>query len=184
MKAWLKNHPGLVVLTGAALLLASAGVLSGAVAAIAFAPQAPATVPLHALGSDTGTSMSLATGPIDGNMEGVFFLDFVTGDLRCMVLYPRKPDMVGGVFQTNVIKDLGIEGGKKPAYLMVTGAADFVGKGVSAKPGGSVVYVLDQNTGAFAGYGLTWDATSATALRPQAGALVRLVVGNARAKAE
>jgi hypothetical protein len=126
--------------------------------------------------------MSMATGAIDDEMEGVFFLDFLTGELACVVIASRKPNMINGVFKTNVIKDLGVEADKKPDYLMVTGAATFVGQTGQQQPGRCVVYVLDQNTGNFAGYGFTWNKTFASSLRAQSGALLKLIAANARAQ--
>ena len=41
-------------------------------------------------------------------------------------------------------------------------------------------YVLDQNSGNFAGYSLQWNRTEAAAGRVQQGLLVTLVKGNAR----
>ncbi len=32
--------------------------------------------------------MAIATGPIDDDSEGVFFLDYLTGDLQCWFYYP------------------------------------------------------------------------------------------------
>jgi hypothetical protein len=134
---------------------------------------------LHATGNDTGASMSMATGLIDDGMEGVFFLDFVTGKLGCMVLNQRGG--LGGVFTTDVIKDLALADGKKPAYLMVTGLATFTGNQQVAR---SVVYVCDQNTGNFAVYALPWNRTLAAQNKLQQGALTRLIAENARPKTE
>ena len=126
--------------------------------------------------------MSMATGLIDEEMEGVFFLDFLTGDLACVVLASRKPNMINGIFKTNVIKDLSVDADKKPNYLMVTGGATFVGQTGQQQPGRCVVYVLDQNTGNFAGYGFMWNRTAATSLRAQGGAFIKLIAENARAQ--
>jgi hypothetical protein len=156
---------------------------AGVFATLAMQPPAQTIeLPLYAAATDTGSAMSMATGPIDEEMEGVFFLDFLTGDLGCVVVFARKADAIGGLFKTNVIKDLGVEADKKPAYLMTTGAATFTGKTGQSQPGRCVVYVLDQNTGNFVGYGFNWNRTLASSLRPQEGLLVKLVSGNARAQ--
>lgn len=186
MVAWLKHRPLIVLLAGSGLALLGIGLMAGVAAMLLMsrpaAPLAFGELPLYATASDTGTSMSMATGPVDEEMEGVFFLDFLTGELACVVVASRKPDMIGGVFKTNVIRDLGVEADKKPAYLMVTGAANFVGRTGPMQPGRCIVYVLDQNTGNFAGYGFTWSRTLASGPRLQAGALVKLIADNARAQ--
>ena len=113
-------------------------------------------------------------------MEGLFILDFVTGELACAVLNSRTTKL-GGVFKTNIIKDLGIEEAKKPAYLMTTGAATFVGRTGNSQPARCIVYVCDQNTGNFGAYSLAWNRTAAQKGVMQSGMLILLHKDNARA---
>jgi hypothetical protein len=156
-------------------LAASLGALAAVFTTLALAPRPTAELPLYATATDAGTSMSMATGFIDGDMEGVFILDFVTGELAGIVLNSNKPDLIGGLFKTNVVKDLGVEADKKPAYRLVTGAANFVvGKAGAKQPGRCVVYVLDENSGNFAGYGFEWNPLAAKMKEFQAGPLVPL----------
>ena len=144
-------------------------------------PASPlAELPLYATASDTGESMSMATGPIDEDMEGVFFLDFITGELACAVLNSRTAKL-GGIFKTNVIRDLGIDEAKKPSYLMTTGGATFVGRTGNQQPARCVLYVCDQNTGHFGAYSLTWNRTIAQKGGLQTGALLLLHKDKARA---
>lgn len=182
MSNWLKRNAVIVLVCGLGLFLVSAGMLAGVAAMVPMQPpQSPlAELPLFATASDTGETMSMATGPIDEEMEGVFFLDFVTGDLACAVLNGRTAQ-IGGVFKTNVIKDLGIEQAKKPAYLMTTGNATFTGRTGNAQPARCVVYVCDQNTGNFGAYSLTWNRTAAQKGVVQGGGLILLHKDNARA---
>jgi hypothetical protein len=106
--------------------------------------------------------------------------------LAGIVLNSNKPDMIGGLFKTNVVKDLGVAADKKPAYLMTTGLANFIiAKAGAAQPGRCVVYVLDQNSGNFVGYGFEWNPAAAKVGKFQAGALVPLVkskVGGVKAE--
>ena len=182
MNSWLKRNALLVLLSGLGLFLLSAGMLAGVAATLAFhQPQDPlAELPLFASATDTGESMSMATGPIDEEMEGVFLLDFVTGELACAVINSRTAK-VGGVFKTNVIKELGIEEAKKPAYLMTTGNATFVGRVGNQQPARCIVYVCDQNTGNFGAYSFTWNRTLAQKGTLQAGPMILLHKDNARA---
>ena len=92
----------------------------------------------------------------ENGVEGVFFLDFLTGDLQCWVLNSRNGQL-GGQFRHNVVQDLGVEQGKKPRYLMVTGAASFRRGTSGLQPADSIVYVADANTGHFAAYALPWN---------------------------
>ena len=113
-------------------------------------------------------------------LAGVFFLDYITGDLTCLVIYPRTGKF-GAKYTVNVVADLGIEQGKTPKYVMVTGGADFRAQNTgNLRPGGCVVYVADANTGAFVAYGMPWNNAFANTGRPQGGTFSRLGTGKAR----
>jgi hypothetical protein len=126
-----------------------------------------------------GDTMALATGAVD-EQEGLFVLDFLTGELQCYILNARGPSVFFAHFRTNVINALGVEQGKKPSYAMVTGDVSFLRGAAIARPAGSVVYVCDTNTGNIAAYGIPWNRTAAAAGRPQQGALILLDVAKAR----
>src|SRR2546423_472901 len=55
-------------------------------------------------GSDT---FAIATGYVDEDVEGLYTLDFLTGDLQCFVVNPRNGAM-GGWFKTNVASVLSV----------------------------------------------------------------------------
>jgi len=113
------------------------GATIGAVVAVQFSSpriHLPATL-LNATATSGGTTMAIATGPIQEGVEGLFILDFITGELTCSVLNPRT-GAIGGAYQANVVADLGVEQGKAPQYLMVTGAASFKTQGGHHRTGG------------------------------------------------
>jgi hypothetical protein len=180
-----RNRPVLFVLLGLGLgLLVGVGMMVGTLTALthqsAVALTAPPTL-LHASASHSGESLALATGQIDDDVEGLFILDYLTGDLQCYVMNPRT-QACGGIFKYNVVRDLGIEQGKKPNYAMVTGTVVFQrGTAARAVPALCAVYVADANTGNFAAYGLPWDRTAARSGVPQQGTFALLGVGKARA---
>jgi len=152
------------------------GALMGAVVAVQFSCprfELPATL-LNASSTHGGTTMAIATGPIQDGVEGLFVLDFITGELN-----PRTGAM-GGAFKANVVQDLGVEQGKQPQYLMVTGAANFRTQSGNIAPAESVVYVADANTGRYVGYWLPWNRTAAQYNFTQASAMMVLGTGSAR----
>lgn len=141
--------------------------------------QLPETL-LQATASHGSDQFAIATGPISSEVEGVFFLDYITGDLTCLVVYPRTGKF-SATYKTNVVSDLGIEQGKTPKYVMVTGGADFRAQNTgNLRPANCVVYVADANTGAFVAYGLPWNNAFANTGRPQGGTFTRLINGKAR----
>ncbi|MCA9180336.1 MAG: hypothetical protein KDA51_02765, partial [Planctomycetales bacterium] len=104
--------------------------------------------------------------------EGIFFLDFITGDLQCMVYYPRA-GVFGAHFFGNVAQHLGgVAGGKNNRYLMVTGQAVKSSSTAGAQPGASLVYVTDVTTGMFAAYAVPWNRNALSTNAAQRGELV------------
>ena len=175
LNRWKQSRWTLLVL-GLAL-----GAPLGAVVAVQFSRphmQLPTTF-LHASATHGGTTMAIATGPIQEGVEGFFVLDFITGELTCSVLNPRTGQM-GGAYRANVVADLGGEQGKQPQYLLVTGAANFRTLGGNVTPAESVVYVADANTGRYVAYWLPWNRQAAQYNFAQASAMVVLGPGSAR----
>lgn len=129
-------------------------------------------LPVQASTAASNESFAIATGQIDQEVEGLFTLDSLTGDLQCRVINPRNAKFLGA-FKRNVVGDLGIDQGKKPAYLMVTGTVDFIGAraGGGLQPAQCVVYVVDTNSGKMAAYGLPWNRNTAQQMQPQVGEL-------------
>lgn len=126
--------------------------------------------PMLAASAASSDAMAVATGPISKGAEGIFFLDFITGDLQCLVYYPRA-GVFGAHFYTNVSQHLG-GGGKNGKYLMVTGQAVRSSTTGGAQPGGSLVYVTDVTNGTFAAYAVPWDRNAESTSRSQSGPLV------------
>lgn len=111
---------------------------------------------LYADSAAGGKTVSLATGQIDSGNEALFILDHLTGNLQCWILNQRT-NSVGGIFRTNVLGALG--GGKRGGdfdFTMTTGFFDFAnaGQGVPAQ---CICYVAEGNSGAAAGFGLTYE---------------------------
>ena len=62
------------------------GLVLGLVAERALAPYAACTPSA----TDRGETYAIATGPVDNEVEAVYFLDFLTGDLGAVVLGPSS----------------------------------------------------------------------------------------------
>lgn len=155
-------------LASSVVALVSVGMLVGALATAvlrnALPPCLPETV-LHATSSHSGETFAMATGRIDEEVEGLFRLDYLTGDLQCWVYYPNALRF-GGAFKHNVIPELGSRQGKRPNYVMVTGEVGFP-RGAGAAD--CIIYVTDANTGNVAAYTIPWNRTAARTGTPQAG---------------
>lgn len=164
-------------------LLVGAGMMIGAVLVMQYGPTSShedgLVLPgrLHAAATDSAETFAVATGQI-AESEGIFFLDFLTGELTCAVLY--KNGNWGARFVANVFNDLQIQATKKPKFLMVTGETEFARGAGGGQPGRSVLYVVDSTTGSFAVYGVPWNRQAEATGAPQGGNLVLLQQGRAR----
>lgn len=186
MSKFFAHRPVLMLGLGLTMgLLVGVGMLVGALVAAKSQPapslQFPETV-LHASGSHSGESFAMATGMFDESVEGVFLLDYLTGDLQCWVLNTQYATF-SAQFKHNVLMDLGVEQGKKPNYVMVTGSASFTRGANVLMPASSVVYVADANTGNFAAYGVVFNRTMFKSGAVQQGDFKKLGAGKARALA-
>ena len=169
-KAWLAI--GGLLLVG---LVAGFGSFVGS--RFASEPNASMTpIELHAATASNNSSVSMATGSITSEVEGLWLLDHETGKLQCWVLSPRT-GAVAGVFVTNVAKDLdGTKG--KPDLVMTTGNFFFTGGKVgNQQPVNSICYVANTTSGLVAGYSVRVNPTLLTRGAPQSGELTKILNG-------
>jgi len=130
--------------------------------------------PLHAVSTDRADTYAMATGPVDTEVEAVYFLDFLTGDLRAVVL-GRQPGTWSGFFETNVAAELGADPQKNPKYMMVTGLVNLRRAGGSRQlPSSAICYVAEITSGKVAAYAVPWSPPMYAAGQMQQGQLVRV----------
>src|SRR5215470_10630689 len=93
-KSWLMLSAGLALgLTlGGALTI---GVLLGRRSEPTAGIPSLEELKLKAMASHGADNFAIATGPVDEDVEGVFTLDFLTGDLHCFVMNPRGGGLAG-----------------------------------------------------------------------------------------
>ncbi|MFM1902853.1 MAG: hypothetical protein RLZZ440_753 [Planctomycetota bacterium] len=106
----------------------------------------------QAMSSLADQTFAVCTAPIDRNVEGLFILDFETGDLTGGVL--AQTGKFAATYRHNVLEDLGIEVGavKNQRFMIVPGMASVGSPGT--RMGTSVLYVTDAATGATVAYGI------------------------------
>lgn len=130
---------------------------------------------LSATATHGSSNLAVCTAPVDDDAEGFFTLDYLTGDLKGWVYYPRMAAF-GGLFATNVQAQLGQS--KNPEYLLVSGAAAPAPTGGNTRPAASLIYVVDTRSGQFAAYTIPWNRSVESSGAPQMGQFV-LVGGDA-----
>ncbi len=182
MSGLLEKRSHLSFVTGLGIgLLIGGGMLIGSLATRSFQPNAqiPAQL-LRGATADAGDSMAIATGPIDQGVEGVFFLDFITGRLSGGVLNPKNLSPLGAFFYDSVYRDLGIGDVKNPKLLMATGMMNVKSYSGNVTLAESIVYVVDTNSGNYACYGLPWNKQALNWNAFQPSGMVLLGKGSAR----
>jgi len=113
--------------------------------------------------------------------EAVYFLDFLTGDLRGLVV-SKMSGAFRAVYTYNVLADLGIDAGKNPRFMMVTGMANLRTRGgTNVLPSKSIIYVAEVTSGKVAAYAVPWSASQHAAGQTFQGSFLRLDVTRFRA---
>ena len=143
-------------------------------------PPMPHPLELNAGTSTRAKSLSMATGQIDEDVEGLFVLDHISGNLQCWILNPRTGQPIG-FYTANVKQDLASDGKTgESEYVMVTGDFFFRGGAGNEAPGRTVCYVGDAGTGNVVGYGLVYNESAIKRGTAQKGLLKLLCKGSAR----
>jgi hypothetical protein len=161
------NHTALLVVG-----MVFGAVLAGGWYGMQSTPRAFATA-TH--GSD---NFAISTGLVDDGIEALYFLDFLTGDLRAAVVSRRHGEFTG-FFQYNVLGDFN-QIGDAPKFLMVTGEADLPRGRGPTQIGKSLVYVAEATSGQVFAYTLPFNSTLNAAGKNQVGTFLRVGGGSFR----
>jgi hypothetical protein len=146
------------------------GAVVGVLGGLALSGLWPHT-PLYAVATDRIDTLCMATGPVDTEVEAVYFLDLLTGDLKAVVL-GKQPLTWTGYFQANAANDLGIDPRQNPKFLMVTGICNLRrGGGSRLQPSSAMCYVAELTSGKVVAYALPWSPSMYAAGQPQNGDL-------------
>jgi hypothetical protein len=121
-------------------------------------PQAP----LHAVATHGQENFAICTAPLDMDIEGVFILDDVTGDLKgaALNLQMRR---ITTYFEYNITQDLPTTNVKNAHYRIVSGMANIRQNVVAGNLANSVLYVAEVTTGQVVVYGIPWIQGRASA---------------------
>lgn len=128
--------------------------VAGLVIGLVVANLAPVK-PLHAVATDRQDTLAICTCPVSDGIEGVFTLDFLTGELRGAVLNPTTKQFVLS-YSANCVTDLKVETGKAPKFVIVSGDVAISTRGLK-QYGSSAIYVADLTTGNMAAYAIPFS---------------------------
>ena len=149
---------------------AGIGLVVGLLLATGLWPQTP----LHAVATDRCESFAISTGYCDDSIEAVWFLDFVTGDLRAVVL-SKQSGTFNAFFSRNITADLAVDASKSPRFVIASGAADLRRTGgTRVATSRSILYVAEGTSGIVAAYSIPWSSAAWTSGQRQAGQILLL----------
>jgi hypothetical protein len=146
--------------------IAGAGIVIGLLVGLNIQGLWP-SIPLHASSTHGLDKFAIATGLVDDRVEALYFLDYLTGDLRAAVLNPKNGKF-NAFFTRNIAADFG-GAGRTTGYLLVTGSADMPRGAAHFQYAQSVVYVADATTGKVAAYTIPWNSSLHAAGKAQTG---------------
>ena len=132
------------------------------------------SAPLHASATHGIEKFAIATGFVDPQVEALYFLDFLTGDMRAAVINP-KTGKFNSFFTRNIAADFG-GAGRSSGYLMVTGAVNMPRGTANFQYADSIVYVAEAGTGQVAAYTIPWNSSMQAANKTQYGEFAPLDV--------
>lgn len=96
------------------------------------------------------------TARLEDDLDAFYFFDGLTGDLKVLAINPRTGKFMAE-FSHNIVKDFKLENDvKNPKFMVVTGVADLVEKGLGGNQrwGTSLFYVLERTSGKAVCYGI------------------------------
>jgi hypothetical protein len=160
------------VIARSKLVWIASGVALGLVAGLNLAglwPQAP----LHAMATHGQDTFAICTSPMDEDMEAVFILDDVTGDLKGAALNIQTRRFTT-FFEYNVMRDLPTPNIKNPHYRIVSGNANMRQNVAAGPVAHSVIYVAEVTSGQMVAYTVPWVNARASAVVPLRAAVIPL----------
>ncbi|HEX3727778.1 MAG TPA: hypothetical protein VHV08_16110 [Pirellulales bacterium] len=150
----------------------AAGVALGLVIGLNAAGLWP-QVPLHAVATHGQENFAICTAPLDLDIEGIFVLDDVTGELKGAA-FNLQMRRINTFFEYNITHDLASPNTKNPHYRIVSGVANIRQNVAAGTLANSVLYVAEVSSGQLVAYGIPWIQGRASNPLPQKVALIPL----------
>ncbi|HEX5444521.1 MAG TPA: hypothetical protein VFW87_11850 [Pirellulales bacterium] len=111
-------------------------------------------IPVHATATHGQDNFAICTSPLDNEVEGVFVLDSVTGDLKGAAKNIQTRTF-NTWYEYPVARDLP-PNSKNPQYRIVTGITNFRQVVAAGQLARSVIYIAEGSSGQVMAYGVPW----------------------------
>ena len=127
---------------------------------------------IHATATHGVDNFAIATGMLDDQTEAIYFLDFVTGELKGAAI-SRQTNKFSALYKRDIMKDFekgeDPEKNKDPRFLLVTGLGSIQQRGGQGRVGRSLIYVVEVNSGKVAAYATPSSRTTRATGTPSRG---------------
>jgi hypothetical protein len=130
-------------------------------------------IPLHAVATHGQGNFAICTAPMDEDVEAVFILDDLTGDLKAAA-FNVQMRRFNTFYDYNVLRDFPMEGTRQPQFRIVSGVANIRQNVAAGQMARSVIYVAEATSGQIVAYGVPWVPGRAAAMVPFRGTVVPL----------
>ncbi len=106
-------------------------------------------MPLHGSTAATVEGFSVVTAELEPGQEGIYYLDYQTGDLAAAFLHPRTGKFIN-LYKHNILKDFA--DAKTPKFMMVSSSTPMIFPQGNIRPSVGIVYIVEVTSGLACAY--------------------------------
>jgi hypothetical protein len=128
-------------------------------------------MPLHGSTAATVEGFSVVTAELEPGQEGIYYLDYQTGDLVGAFLHPRSGKFIN-LYKYNILKDFA--DAKTPKFMMVSSSTPMIFPQGNIRPSVGIVYVVEVTSGIACAYAAPY-ATNRDSIPAATNETLRLV---------
>ena len=106
-------------------------------------------LPLHGSTAASIEGFSVVSAELEPGQEGIYYLDYQTGDLGAAFLHPRTGKFIN-LYKHNILKDFAEA--KTPKFMMISSSTPMIFPQGNIRPSVGIVYVIEITSGIACAY--------------------------------
>jgi hypothetical protein len=128
-------------------------------------------MPLHGSTAASVEGFSVCTAELEPGQEGIYYLDYQTGDLAAAFLHPRTGKFTN-FYKHNILKDFAEA--KTPKFMLVSSSTPTIFPQGNIRPSTGIVYVVEVTSGIACAYAAPY-ATNRESIPAQTDTALQLI---------
>lgn len=128
-------------------------------------------MPLHGSTAASVEGFSICSAELESGQEGIYYLDYQTGDLSGAFLHPRNYKFIN-LYKYNILKDFAEA--KTPKFMMISSSTPMIFPQGNIRPSVGIVYVVEITSGIACAYAAPY-ATNRESIPTATNEALRLV---------